>query len=448
VVHPSLRVRRLNPTPRRTPRWLAAAEWLLIVAGALIHAFLTPHVIYADGEIRYDTLLALVKNGAISAERYSILQSLLATPFYYLGDRFGLGREAVAHFCVTVFLASLVGVYFSLRRAVAPGVLRRMLLILLFASMFGRHVQTFYGETLTACGAMLGVAALVTNRPGLAGIFFCFAVVNTPTALIGLALCNGAWALWTRRWFQAAWPLVASLTLVLLEFWWRRGSPFLSGYAGDAGFANILPTSGKPGFSYPAPLGVLGQLFSFGKGVLFFAPGLLLYWFGARRSNASSRRFALLGLLFTAGVVIAYSQWWSWYGGWFWGPRFLLFASVPASFLLAERLEEPQHRFGVELTLSLALIWSAWVGVNGAVFDQSGLDVCRLDNFRLEALCWYVPEFSALFRPFFEPKVFSTSDLVILAHAAVSLLVLWLPRLPMLSRAALRTLLSTVRHGL
>jgi hypothetical protein len=48
----------------------------------------------------------------------------------------------------------------------------------------------------------------------------------------------------------------------------------------------------------------------------------------------------------------------------------------------------------------LVLALSVWVGINGAVFGQQSMDVCWANDYALEFMCWYVPEFSALWRPF------------------------------------------------
>ena len=37
-----------------------------------------------------------------------------------------------------------------------------------------------------------------------------------------------------------------------------------------------MPYSGRQGFSYPFFLGLISILFSFGKGLIWFSPGLLL----------------------------------------------------------------------------------------------------------------------------------------------------------------------------
>src|SRR6185436_5776493 len=105
-----------------------------------------------------------------------------------------------------------------------------------------------------------------------------------------------------------------------------RGGFLTTGYSGDEGFRTVLPFSGRSGFSYPFALGVLSMLLSFGKGILFFAPGLLLV---AQARRLADRKVAALidaWMLFLVGLVLVYARWWAWYGGWFWGPRFLLIA--------------------------------------------------------------------------------------------------------------------------
>jgi hypothetical protein len=426
---PSTQASDLPPPADRRRARVAGVEWLLVMAGASIHALWKSPEIAHDGMVRYQTLLSLVNDGKISEERYSILQSLLAVPFYYIGNAFGAGERAVAHFNIVVFLASMAGFYALLSKRVSPVVLRRTLLLLFAASMFGRHIQTFYGETLTACAALLGIAALVAERPLLAASFMCVSVVNTPVAVAGLLATNGLWALRTRRWLQAAAPVVLSVALVILEFWWRRGSPFQSGYQGDVGARSVLPTAGQPGFNFPLAFGLLGLTLSFGKGLLFFAPGLILHLAGYPTRETSLRALARYSLAFVVGLLFAYAKWWSWYGGWFWGPRFMLFAAVPASLAIAAHLTFRDPRLSLRAALLPILAFSAWVGINGMVWDQNGMGLCRQRHYQLEALCWYTPEFSALFRPFYVEKALAPADYLVIAYSVLVVIVLGAGRL-------------------
>src|SRR4029434_7719139 len=105
---------------------------------------------------------------------------------------------------------------------------------------------------------------------------------------------------------------------------------------------------------------------------------------------------------FVVGLILVYGRWWAWYGGWFWGPRFLAAASVPAGIALATHLRtsHAQREPWRGALLVLAIGFSFWVGVNGLVFDQKGLEICWRDDYALEALCHFTPEYSVLFHPF------------------------------------------------
>jgi hypothetical protein len=108
-----------------------------------------------------------------------------------------------------------------------------------------------------------------------------------------------------------------------------------------------------------------------------------------------------LWLLFVVGLILVYASWWAWYGGWFWGPRLLLFASIPASLALAVWLRKADASPWMRLAALLVLTLSCWVGLNGAVFGDATLaPTCVWDNFAREAYCNYIPEFSMLWRPF------------------------------------------------
>jgi hypothetical protein len=105
------------------------------------------------------------------------------------------------------------------------------------------------------------------------------------------------------------------------------------------------------------------------------------------------------------GLVLVYARWWAWYGGAVWGPRFFLFASLPASLVLARwTARAEQHSTWANALVLLAVALSCWVGVNGIVFQGHGSERFWQNNFELEYLTWYVPECSVLWMPFVFPK--------------------------------------------
>ncbi len=214
---------------------------------------------------------------------------------------------------------------------------RRFLLLLVYASMFTHHIQFYYGEVFSTILAGVGLLAVARGRTGAGWGCVVLAIVNTPAWMGGLILAVGCVVLQTRRWRHALVVPIA-LALILLESWLRRGHPMATGYEQDHGFSTVLPYSGQPGFSYPLFFGLLSVLLSFGKGLFFFAPGLLIPA-QDRALPDPIRRGWHLWLAFLIGLVLVYARWWSWYGGWFWGPRFLLLACLPASLSLATHLQ-------------------------------------------------------------------------------------------------------------
>jgi hypothetical protein len=383
------------------PRLSAWVETSLIVLGLLAQFFLLPHILDADGKTRFQALDALLRNNVLLDNKYSLIGPLFAAPLWVLGALIGDTAWWVARFN-TIFLgAGLLTLYLLLRNRMDRRLLRAFLLLLLVASMFPAHVEGFYGEVFTALCVAAGVILLFTRARWGGWVALIVGVANTPATIVGLVLMMGQRLLRSRRLRYALIPL-AAFALIALESWIRRGSPLASGYDHDAGYRTFMPYSGLPGFSYPFFFGLLSLIFSFGKGIIFFAPGLLL---PARRAlGAFSVRLRMihrLWLLFVVGLILVYASWWAWYGGWFWGPRFLLFASIPASLALAVWLRKADASLWMRLAALGVLTLSCWVGVNGAVFSDATLaPVCLWDDFAREAYCHYIPEFSVLWRPF------------------------------------------------
>jgi hypothetical protein len=225
----------------------------------------------------------------------------------------------------------------------------------------------------------------------------------------------------------------------MAEAWIRRGGPLTTGYEGDQGVETVLPYSGEPGFSYPFVLGVVSILFSFGRGLVYFTPGLLLWLSKTTRELAAGCwHIVFLMLVFLLGLVVIYAKWWSWYGGITWGPRFFVFAAVPASVAIAVRLAHAGRSPGADVATLLVLAFSAWVGASGALADDDALAFCQADGYALEFLCWHVPEFSSLWQPFLDFPPVTTALAFVLAYIAVVFAYLAAPLCASIVRAAAR----------
>jgi hypothetical protein len=141
---------------------------------------------------------------------------------------------------------------------------------------------------------------------------------------------------------------------------------------------------------------------------------ILIGWAWKSIVNPVERKLLILWLIITLGLLLAYASWWAWYGGWYWGPRFFLFASLPAAWFLAKLVHSNNSSLLKNLVIAILITLSLWVGVNGIVFQQKTLDLCKENNFALESLCWYVPEFSPLIRPFIVHGTLNLHDRLIL----------------------------------
>ena len=381
----------------------ACLEFFFMFAGMALLFFL-PHSTGSDGYWRFDAVSRLMESGQLSDTKYSLAGPLFSLPLYALGKVYKTPQWWCTRYNFFVFLFGICILYNILKNYVDARTVRRFLLILVFGSMFAHHQTLFYGELFTAVLVGVGIVAVNTRYPFWGWFAIVLGVVNTPAALGGLLCVVVKKTFDEKRWryFSA---VCVTVGLILLEAWLRRKNPFLTGYEGDKGYRTVLPFSGRPDFSYPFFFGVLSILFSFGKGIVFFASGLLFISRGKLAQLAKQLRASfMLWMCFLIGLILVYAKYWGWYGGWFWGPRYFLFASIPASFALALSTSSGNKSGLVTLLTLMGLLWSFWVGINGAVFGLHGLQICLSNQYALESLCWYVPEFSVLFHPFVAMK--------------------------------------------
>jgi hypothetical protein len=382
----------------------AIFETGLIVAGLFALLLLLPHQLNADGLYRFQGLSELLEQGKISNMRYSLVGPLFSVPFWLLGKVYQTSAWWCERFNLFLFAVSLLVMYWLLKDRVDRRLIRKFFLILLAGSMFAAHLSFYFGEVFTSLCVAIGILAIVIGYALPGWIAIVLGVVNIPASIIGLVLVVARRMLENKRW-RYILALVAAGGLIIAESWIRRGGPFVTGYEGIAGYRTVMPYSGLPGFSYPFFFGLLSILFSFGKGLVFFTPGLLL---PVRKTLLKIQPdikldfFAvyILWFCFLGGLILVYAQWWAWYGGAFWGPRFFLFASIPASFALATRLQYRSASLLLNLFTLIVLLLSFWVGIDGAVFGQKSLGICMANNYALEVLCFYTPEFSVLWHPF------------------------------------------------
>src|SRR3954470_11105351 len=294
------------------------SEWALVAIGIVLLFAALPHWVGSgyDGAARFQALTELLEGKPVSPILYSFVGPLFSAPLYYLGKLVYDPAWWCSLYNAILLAGGLAAVAVLLRKRFDPGVLRTFCLLIVAASMFPNHVRDYFGEMFTAMFVLIGIAGLSTGRDGLGWTAMVLGVVNTPATLVGMALVAARHVRQTRRLRHLAAVVVAVL-LILLERWIRRGSPFISGYENLPPFARtVMPYSGGPGFNYPIFFGVLSILFSFGKGLVFFAPGLLVPIKEPETAAFPAQRDVwLYSLWFVAGLILAYAKWWSWYGG-------------------------------------------------------------------------------------------------------------------------------------
>ena len=383
----------------------------LLVLGSILVLFLFHHGIGGDGTFRYLSIEKLFEEGTIVSTKYSMVGPLFSAPLYALGYLIKSGFWWVKQFNAVIFVLALWFFYRHFRASWGESFTRKFLLLLICASMFGKHLEEFYGEVFTALTAGIGLALLAMGAFRRGTVVLILSAMNSPATIAGLGVAAVFLFFRERRAKFLCVPVLALLG-VLAENWIRRGTPLDMGYASEAGAAmpSLLPFAMQPGFTYPFLFGLLSLTLSFGKGIFFFAPGVL--FLGFRGKKYTDRDCVLyVWVAYTVGLLCLYANWWCWHGDRFWGPRYLLFAAILACFLLAEQLETQVLKGWRPLLVVLAVGLSVWVGASGVVFGQAQLDsLCGQHQF----ICWYIPEYSPLLRPFVEHSPLSWNDLATL----------------------------------
>ncbi|MBA4067011.1 MAG: hypothetical protein C0501_25535 [Isosphaera sp.] len=384
-----------------------------------------PLSFWSDGLVRFESLDRLLRGGTLDGEKYSLYGPVASAPLFFLGEAVGETREVVWVFNRLLILAAAAALVLLFRPALPEAERVRFAALVLCGGMVPWHAMSYFGEVFHTAGVGVGLALVVLRRGWLGRLGWVLAVwgtANVPASAVGMVLAAGVLA-WHRRAVRYLLLPAAAAGLILLENWARRGDPLAGGYDGDAGLRTALPYSGRPGFGYPLFFGLLSVLFSFGKGLVFFAPGLFARYPPAAEADrdADVRLVYRVWVAVVVGLVLVYARWWAWYGGAVWGPRFFLFASLPAALVLARRTAHPgRHSAAANLLALAAAGLTCWAGANGLVYGEYDQEEFRANDFALEHLLWYVPECSVLWRPFVFPKPLDAAEVARLAVFAAA----------------------------
>jgi hypothetical protein len=289
--------------------------------------------------------------------RYGLGQPQAVTPLYLAGKGIaalipGLDYGETIRFAVSRFNQIVTALLCGMVCALAARLYRSRRSGLVVALSFGLatlalpYARFYFNEPLTALALLLSVYELVVfnleGRGGAllwGGLAFGFAALTRTTVLVLLPLLL-AYLWWVtadkadprahsfRLAVSFVGPVVA-LTLIQVAYQaWAFGPlQLLGGYEGE-------------GWTTPLWQGVQGLLLSPGKSLVLFVPLALLAPWGLARLAADGRRreaslFAAISLVW----LLVHACWWTWHGGWSWGPRFLMpivpFLIVPLGALWA-----------------------------------------------------------------------------------------------------------------
>ena len=158
--------------------------------------------------------------------------------------------------------------------------------------------------------AGIGVALAVSVKLAVGGLLF---------GAVGLALLSRPEGRNLQALTRFAVAPVCALALHLTWNWVRFDDMWDLGYPAAAELGRRLND-----FDTPLAVGLFGLLLSPGKGLLFFAPGVIAAALGLRAAFQKSPSAVITGLVFFVASLLLYSRYSAWEGGYCVGPRYLL----------------------------------------------------------------------------------------------------------------------------
>lgn len=266
-----------------------------------------------------------------------LIGALLCVVFYMFGRDLGYGRTA------------------SLGGALTLGL----------TTTFLPYSKQYFADPLAALFLLLTVRYLFlgskegAKRAFPAGLFFGAAIltkIDTGLLLVplGLGLLYEKKDL-KKRMMYFAGGLAPFALLTLLYNHFNYGSAWSPGYDRQA-------------FVSPFFSGVFGLLFSPSRGLFIFSPSVLLFFFGMRDFKQKFPGLFILCILLIVGKIAILAKWFSWQGGWCWGPRLLL-PIIPLLMLPVFEIFEKWNKQKniVRVTIFCLLIWGFCIQIIGTL---------------------------------------------------------------------------------
>lgn len=334
---------------------------MLAVARSIVH----------DGNLSVPPELGVLGHDGAYYSKYGLLLPLLSMlpvlivqPIGTVTGHVGLLEGAVAASLMPVICGALAAALFALgRRLGAP---RPAALLVAAGTVLGTYLlpygRDFFTEPLVALGLVVMLERALAGRSAAAGAALAFAVLARPQSaafvpllLLYLYLRGGGVSAVLRTLPPLAIAAAATVGYNLLRF------------ADALQFGYREP--GDHGFSTPLHEGAGGLLFSPEKSVFLFAPAIVLVPFAVVALWRHHRAIVALALGLFAAVFVLAALWWSWEGGWSWGPRLILPGVAVLFGLLAPWIGDHAGRLRLATALfavGFALSFSAVLAPAGA----------------------------------------------------------------------------------
>lgn len=265
------------------------------------------------------------------------------------------------------------------------------------------YAKTFFSEPLAGLGLLGAVLSLICLRGSRRLAFSLLAGISLGVVLLSkyiFALFFPLFA-WLKLRFEleisparhlVSWAIFLApqaLALLFLAIWnWLRYEDFF-----NTGF---LP---QESFSAVWWQGILGLTLSPGKGLVWYAPLLLLLPSVGLQFHRRHREISILIASLLGGSVLLFGKWFMWHGGDCWGPRFL----IPLLPLLALPLAEAFRNFRLR-PIAFALVFAGIVIQVPGIFVPFGL---YRELTEAKGIPLYAPE--TFFNPTLSPLILSWS---------------------------------------
>lgn len=311
-----------------------------------------------------------VVNGRYYSDK-APLPTFVVLPFHWLAVRLGMvtpnehgtltdGLLRLGGFlCGSIPLALLITLAWrDLMAREQPLPLNAALLaaLPLFASFCFVYSGSFYNHLPGALFAVLAARSLSKARFLLAGLYAGAAFLCESALLFFVGLW-GLQLLLDRKWrsgLRIAFGLVPAVLAAAVHNHAVTGDPlvFPNAYA-----ANYIDMHQQYGFGTWQPEAILGLLISDYRGILFYMPFLIIgLWTLVRGSSwyAFLREpFILPSLLFII-LFMTHATWW---GGWTYGPRYLMASAVLLLFATLHRIKDrPLERWSTIILCSFGIV--------------------------------------------------------------------------------------------